>query len=153
MNTHSNIIAHIPQDLRTNHTTTRGAWRDATRKIAPGASFMETKTTLDALLLDGVKVTNDKGVERLTARIKKVLKGRLLMTRGLKASRRRRGLVATVMTVEPENLQIMDLEIACEPGRGLVWRYEMAGRVSSHAAARYIERCGDPDISLVTIAR
>lgn len=97
-------------------------------------------------------MANEKGIERLTVRLKRVLNGRLLMTRSLRAARYRRGLVVTVMTVEPENLQILDLEIACARGRGLAWRYELAGRVSSHAAARYIERCGEPDISLVTIA-
>ncbi len=152
MNALTNIIGHIPQDLRSNEITALGAYRDATRKLASGASFEETKAQLSDVLAQGLSIHNDKAVGRLTTRLKRILGDRLIHQHVVKGSSRKRGYIATFMAVEPEDLKIGDLEIYVNPARGHRWRYELAGRVSRHAAGRYIERSGLTEISLKGIA-
>ena len=74
MNTKSNIIAHIPADLRSSEVSALGAFRDATRRLEKSFSQATIRSRVEHIVLDGLNTMHPKGRERFGNRVRAALR-------------------------------------------------------------------------------
>ena len=148
----TNFIGHIPDDLKHNATSVLGAFRDATRKAAqPGNATEVLDTAVKALGLNP-NIFSTKGRTRVLNKMQRAFGDKLVNATGGVCNNGFCAVTFTVARISAEELRLFDVDAAAFPRCVVQYNVSEVGRVSRHAVARYIERCGMSSVSLADIA-